>query len=1146
MAFRMKKFLSWNGGLIPYAKLMPLVPRIYPRIQFCLYAIFCLLFVLPFGRLAEGAPLVHWGEGANIVDGLRILSGSSGPVLYPAVRNSPATADYYAGDPDPPDRSARFSATAFTDSIEGGAKAEVRVGNDHMPDGTPFDTILFSIDAGASTAQTAGGMVLWQKVDGFLNDFDLGTLAFDRLEFSIIGNSNTQPLEGISEIRLVVRNGDTAYFVSNDIGAFPAGGNGWGELTGLAAQTWFSYNPTSHVGLIGDPSEPELNDITAIGILFLVNDRGTRRYFNTHLRRVEVTVLPLSPNRAPIAADDLSTVFSGQSTRIAVLENDSDPDGDPLSIKSLESPLVGTAHIDGREVIYTAPAGFTGDVDFGYTVADVYGVSSMGSITVTVSEAPQVFTHTISSTVSSVAFSWTIETNAESLSSGEFIDGQPWVVVPNGGLRLVAASPAREYRAGEGNWVEDREFNQIAADINITVVNPPVGDYYEDLRAIHPRLAFERAAFGWDSRGAIRYGTGRRYDPDLGWDGVTPLLLQAGDTVTTPKSFISMLAPNGRAHSTVLEAVGVLTVLAEAPPVDAFRPGVVRSAQRRLQPEFIRFSNLIDNLDDFLIPLPTSNLFGQPIDFAAEGIPAEFTAARLTSLMPGPLIMNIGFNDSEGTHGFLNNSGATYSADIARLMGDLAIGAQAEWLTPEERSECRIRFIQRTIDAYESLLAGLCLSHDGGMMTAFGLRLAIVGHMLDHDGMRSMDTEVNGLPSWYFLSDYAQVVYLGDPFIPGADAPSPENPRFVPWNAPDLRLKLQDVPVESAAVASVKVPNSFEWPFYRPVRELPNIKFRINSGLGSGEAIYTVLRVEDYLDPTPQFGEFSPSIYGGRLVVKPDWQNGQPDATSLLEFLPAVRAESNRWIFKSWGIYRPNRFVVLNRDMFSLSPKTDYGTNNIGGYLSMVIALHALGAQESYSGGIDKWMRDISTIPGYGEVVFNDDRSRFAADPMIRPGLLERSLLGGLWKEKVINPEGFEFRYSGMGLDALPVAPPGVPGDTIGNGLPDAWELSNFGYLGVHPLDDADRDGQSNWMEFLAGTDPNNGGSTFRPVAEKGEHGWVITFPTSVGSIYCLWVSSDLRVWTEMSQVEGDGDLKEVTVSPSQEPTFWRIAISPP
>jgi len=50
-------------------------------------------------------------------------------------------------------------------------------------------------------------------------------------------------------------------------------------------------------------------------------------------------------------------------------------------------------------------------------------------------------------------------------------------------------------------------------------------------------------------------------------------------------------------------------------------------------------------------------------------------------------------------------------------------------------------------------------------------------------------------------------------------------------------------------------------------------------------------------------------------------------------------------------------------------------------------------------------------------------------------------------------------------------------GDTDNDGLPDAWEMANFGTLSYGANDDPDRDGFSNLQEYLAGSDPMNANS---------------------------------------------------------------------
>jgi alpha-tubulin suppressor-like RCC1 family protein len=47
-------------------------------------------------------------------------------------------------------------------------------------------------------------------------------------------------------------------------------------------------------------------------------------------------------------------------------------------------------------------------------------------------------------------------------------------------------------------------------------------------------------------------------------------------------------------------------------------------------------------------------------------------------------------------------------------------------------------------------------------------------------------------------------------------------------------------------------------------------------------------------------------------------------------------------------------------------------------------------------------------------------------------------------------------------------------GDTDGNGLPDDWEIANFGHIGVDPNADPDGDGLTNLQEYQQGTDPND------------------------------------------------------------------------
>ena len=93
-------------------------------------------------------------------------------------------------------------------------------------------------------------------------------------------------------------------------------------------------------------------------------------------------------NQTPIAVSDTSTTAYETAVTIDVLANDSDPDGDALTIDVRSQPSSGTASVSGASIIYTPDAGFSGSDSFTYRVEDPDGAVSADA-TVNVTVAPE-------------------------------------------------------------------------------------------------------------------------------------------------------------------------------------------------------------------------------------------------------------------------------------------------------------------------------------------------------------------------------------------------------------------------------------------------------------------------------------------------------------------------------------------------------------------------------------------------------------------------------------------------------------------------------------------------------------------------------------------------------------------------------------
>ncbi len=98
--------------------------------------------------------------------------------------------------------------------------------------------------------------------------------------------------------------------------------------------------------------------------------------------KVTVTVTPV--NDSPVAVDDTTSIQEDTAVTIDVLTNDTDVDGDKLSIESASVPKEqGTVEVVNGKLVFTPAENFNGDAEITYTVTDGQ-LTDEAKVTVTV------------------------------------------------------------------------------------------------------------------------------------------------------------------------------------------------------------------------------------------------------------------------------------------------------------------------------------------------------------------------------------------------------------------------------------------------------------------------------------------------------------------------------------------------------------------------------------------------------------------------------------------------------------------------------------------------------------------------------------------------------------------------------------------
>lgn len=109
-------------------------------------------------------------------------------------------------------------------------------------------------------------------------------------------------------------------------------------------------------------------------------------------------------NLPPVANSDSATTTVNTPVTVNVLANDTDPNGDTLTLISVSNAVNGTVSISNNQVVFTPTSNFTGTGSFNYTISDGKGGTATGTATVTVTGSTSTtrsFTNDTNLTISS-------------------------------------------------------------------------------------------------------------------------------------------------------------------------------------------------------------------------------------------------------------------------------------------------------------------------------------------------------------------------------------------------------------------------------------------------------------------------------------------------------------------------------------------------------------------------------------------------------------------------------------------------------------------------------------------------------------------------------------------------------------------------
>ena len=198
---------------------------------------------------------------------------------------------------------------------------------------------------------------------------------------------------------------------------------------------------------------------------------------NNDTSTLSISVTPV--NDAPTAVADTAATTTDTPVTInasTLMINDSDSDGDPLTLFSVQDATHGTVSLNGSDVVFTPTAGYFGAASFNYTISDGHGGMATTKVDLTVNAAPIAVADTVAGTSNTPL---TIA-SASLLSNDSDPNGDPLTIssvldATNGTVSLVGGNvvftPNKDY-VGAASFtytVSDGHGGTASASVSLTI-----------------------------------------------------------------------------------------------------------------------------------------------------------------------------------------------------------------------------------------------------------------------------------------------------------------------------------------------------------------------------------------------------------------------------------------------------------------------------------------------------------------------------------------------------------------------------------------------------------------------------------------------------------------------------------------------------